>query len=408
MSAILPTPMVTETGLRRWLEASWQAVLALALFSLGFFVLFSTAGTSLSLGALLLLALVAPARLWKQQPWRDPVLAAGLVLLAYVALRTFGDDGWNRAGREAVNHYHELLMAPLVWAMVRLSSRPQAFFRGLVLACLLLSAAHWLVPHVPQLEAPLHSRRISLGFGLAVSAFLLFEHARLRQLHRGFGYAAAAFVAATVFFAYDGRTGHLVLLLLILCAAWRAAPARLRLWAVLATLVASVAIAATSTTVRMRLAETRTELREGNSDTPGSIGSRVELLRISWEVVRQGGVMGVGWHRYPEAFNAVALQRQGRAMQNQTAVNPHNEYLLQLGAGGLPAVLLFGVWLAVPLWQSVRRRQEPACPWQGTVGCLALAFALACAFNSALQDFMEAHLYAGVLAWLLACRRTEA
>jgi O-antigen ligase len=83
--------------------------------------------------------------------------------------------------------------------------------------------------------------------------------------------------------------------------------------------------------------------------------------------------------------------------------NPHNEYLLQSGAGGLPALALFLLWLALPLRLALR---PSAGPWAGTLGCVTVAFAVGCLFNSLLLDFVEGHLYGAVLAWLLAQRDT--
>lgn len=406
MSATMPAAHSLDPPLPRF-ERAWQAVLTGALFCMGLFQLFSTAGIALALVVMLALALLTPGRLLKLQPWREPVMAIGLVLLAYIFLRTLLAGGLDRAGWRAVNHYHELLMVPLLWCLLRVARRPDALVNGLVVGCILLAAAHWLLPYVPSLQWPLHTRRISLGFGLAVCAFLLFEHARLGRLHRGFGYTLAAFLAATLVFAYDGRTGHLVLLVLVLCAAYRSAPARLRLVVVLAALAASLALAAMSGTVRARAAETWAELQASETATAVPAGARMELLVVAAEVVERGGALGVGWHRYPEVFAEIVASHHRTTVNQLSAVNPHNEYLLQLGAGGLPALLLFLAWLAAPLWRAARPGERPPSPWPGVLACITLAFALAAAFNSALQDFIEGHLYAALLAWLLV-RRVDA
>ena len=81
--------------------------------------------------------------------------------------------------------------------------------------------------------------------------------------------------------------------------------------------------------------------------------------------------------------------------------NAHNEYLMQAAAGGLPALLLFVAWLMAPvavLWRRPHERAGPA----GTLACIALAFAIGCLFNSLLLDFIEAHLYGALVAWLMA------
>ncbi|MBA2676011.1 hypothetical protein, partial [Ramlibacter sp.] len=204
-------------------ERALQGALTFALALLGFFLPCSTAGTSIALGLLLLLAIPFAPRI-ARQPWSaEPVLGLGLLLLAYIALRTLA-EGWPAARLTEVNRYHELLMIPLVWALLRIARAPRALLLGLMAGALWFAALHWLAPLSPRLGAFVASRRISAGFGLSVCAFLLFEHARLGALPRAAAYAGAGFLVVTVLFATEGRTGHLVLVLLLACAAWRAAP----------------------------------------------------------------------------------------------------------------------------------------------------------------------------------------
>lgn len=409
MSVPVPTSGVAAQPLLGWSERAYQHVLTGALASLGFFVLFSTAGTSISLFVLALVCVASPGRLWATRPWRDPLLRLGLLLFAYILLRTVLVDGFTRTGLAAVNRYHELLMIPLLWALMRNARRPQAFANGLLLGALVFAALHWLAPLFPKIyHYFLFSRRVSGGFGLAVCAFLLFEHARLGRLPAAVGYAGAVFLAATVIFASEGRTGHVVLLALLVCAAFRAAPVRLRLAVVLAILVTGVLVAGASDPIRMRVEET---LRETQSTSAGSIGSgsstgtRIELLRTGAEVAGQHWLAGTGWGDYASVFQQAAAEN-GMKPEHARVSNPHNEYLLLLGAGGLPALLLYLLWVGWPMWVGLRDRgRHPR--WTGPVGCVALAFALGSLFNSVLLDFTEGHFYGALMAWLMVRRVGE-
>ena len=385
-------------------ERAYQAVLTGALAALGFFLLFSSAGTSLALFALLVLCFLAPRRIAALAPWRLPAFGAGLLLLAWIAVRTVAGAGWTRGSAGAVNRYHELLMLPLLWALLRLARRPQALAAGLAAGALVFAVIHWLAAVLPWANEFMATRRISGGFGLAVCAFLAFEHARLGRVPRGAGYAFAAFLATTVLFAGDSRTGHLVLLLLAGCAAWRTAPGRWRLPAMAAVVLAALLAAAFSQPVRERLAETlgAVEASRAGQVADNSSGARIELLQSSLEVARRHWLLGTGWQGYGAAFADVASARgmTTRPDLGARSENPHNEYLMQLGAGGLPALALFLLWLAAPL----RRAGSGAAsaPWAGALGCVVLAFAVGCLFNSLLLDFVEGHFYGAVLAWLLA------
>ena len=56
-----------------WRDTALQA----ALFTLGVFLPFSSAGVSLSLAAILVLALGAAPAVWRCRPWREPTVASG-------------------------------------------------------------------------------------------------------------------------------------------------------------------------------------------------------------------------------------------------------------------------------------------------------------------------------------------
>ena len=76
----------------------------------------------------------------------------------------------------------------------------------------------------------------------------------------------------------------------------------------------------------------------------------------------------------------------------------------RLGAGGLPALALFLVWIALPLYAALRPgAQDPRAA--SMLACVTLAFAAGSLFNSSLLDFTEGHIYAALAAWLLAWRR---
>lgn len=388
-------------------ERALQAGLTGALAALGFFLPFSTAGTSVSLGVLVVLSLFMPARLWQLRPWRHPVMACGLLLLACIALGMLVRQEWSRAALGALNSYHELLLLPLLWALMRVARRPNAFINGLMLGALVYAAMHWLAPLSPKVAWFVHTRRISAGLALAVCAFLFFEHARLRRMPRVPGYVAAAFIALTLLFASDGRTGHVILFALLACSAWRAAPPRLRIPVVVGALAIGLLLAAASPSVRQRVNETVVGIEQPFSPAhPQSTSLRFEMLRIGLDVGRQYWPWGAGWEQYKSVFRGVAETRNTQHVFGPNSGNPHNEYLLQLGTGGLPALLLFTAWVALPMVRALRG-SGPGQAWNGAVACVALSFALAALFNSVLMDFIEGHFYTAVLAWLLARRCSD-
>jgi O-antigen ligase len=378
-----------------------QNALTGSLAALGFFLPFSVAGTAVALFALLVIALCMPVRVWQLRAWRQPVLAAGLVLLAWIALRTLVEPQPLQARLSALNRYHELVMVPLLWCLLRLARNPDAMWRGLLAGTFGYAAAHWVVHWAPAIAPWLESRRISGGLVFPVVAFLLFELARDLPRGRWLARGAALFLLATAIFFADGRTGHALALLMTGLIAWRAAPPRQRVLAALLVLLVSSSIALLSPSVRERLTET---MVAAQADRQGAVaasstGYRIQVWRTSVEVARENALLGAGWAGYRQAYEAAAA-RPGSDEHWMHADNPHNEYLMQLGAGGLMALALFLAWLAVPLVMAWRERAV-AGPWPPMLACVTLAFAAGCLVNSLLLDFAGGHFHAALLAWLL-------
>lgn len=388
---------------------AWPSLVAAGLGALGFFLPFSSAGVSLALLALVVLALLRPRAVWQQKPWQEPVMGVGLLLLAYITLHTLWVTGTNKASLSPINHYQELLFAPLLLALMVAAGARAAFLRGLMIGAALLAGAQWLAMVVPQLGPLLMSRRISSGFALAVCAYLVLMQSR-DQSRPWPARAFAAFLALTVLFAIDGRTGHVVLLVLVGCAAWQYSPRRWRLPATLAGVLVVIALAMTSGAVGSRLKETVDSAREpGTGAGTTSTAIRVELMRLGMDMSRRYGLTGAGFANYKQVHQQAANERYGLNAAGEPNVNPqvvavgnpHNEYFMELISGGGVALVLFLAWLGVALAQAARTR----APVSGMLAGCALAFAVGCLFNSMLYDYSQGHLYMGLLAWLLAERR---
>lgn len=375
---------------------------ALALF--GFFLPFSVAGTSILMAALLAIALAAAPAVWRSAPWRDPVVAVGLLLFAYIAMHTLVTSGPTPLAWGTINRYHELVVGALLLALFRLAARPELFFRGLVCGALFYAAAHWVGLFVPAMARYLELRHISAGMGLSLSAFVLLEQARGSRrpwMLRGL----AAFLALTVLFAIDGRTGYLVLLLLVACAAWLQSPRRWR-WASLVLVpLAVAALALSSAGVQHRINETLAGTGPWINGGPHSTGIRIELLRTGMDVAQAHYATGAGYAEYSKAFERAAQARYAPDPLRQAYLqqywirpdNPHNEYLMQLAGGGIVAFALFLAWLVLPI---LRKSGSPST--RASLIGVGLAFATGCLFNSMLMDFVEGHLYVALMTWLLA------
>lgn len=389
---------------------TWYFLLGLALAGLGFFLPFSSAGVAIAEFVLLLLLLARPGLIVRLAPWKEPVMAAGLVLLAYIAIHTLIVSGVG--GLQAVNRYQELLAAPVLVALMHDARHRLVFIRAVIAGAVLLAAVYWAALVEPRLYSVVGNRRISAGFALAVCAFVLLIRADA-QARPWPARALSAFLASTVLFAIDGRTGHLVLLLLASCAGWLHSPPRWRWLAALAFPVLVVAVAMGSDAVNNRFKETVAGSQSANGAAAlTSTEIRIELLRLAGDLIPRYGATGAGFANYSVVQKEAARARYREGGPDQAnpdndwvqVGNPHNEYLMQLIGGGLPALALFLTWLGLTLRHAARARP----PVGALLAGIALAFATGSLFNSLLMDFVEGHFYIALLAWLVAENRHAA
>lgn len=388
--------------------SAWQNMVAAALALLGFSAPLSTAGVAVALVALVLLTLARAPALWRLAPWREPVMGAGLVLLAFIGAHTLWHSGFSETTLHTINRYHELLFAPLLMVLMRDARHRRVFLRALVAGAVVISIIHWISLLEPSLRAHLAPRRISAGFVLAVCAFIVLMRSRGAP-NPWPQRALSAFLALTVLYAIDGRTGPVVLLALASWAAWLHSAARLRWVAALAAPLIVVVVAMSSSAVSDRVNETLNgAARSGARHELSSTGIRVQLLQLAADLAREHPLVGVGFGNYAQAnWKAAEARYANNAAILQEhwvhATNPHNEYMMQLVGGGVLALLLFLAWLGLTFRASLR---VPAtAPSSGMLAGVALAFSIGCLFNSMLMDFVEGHLYMALIALLLAERR---
>ncbi|HEY8047572.1 MAG TPA: glycosyltransferase family 9 protein, partial [Ramlibacter sp.] len=383
----------------------WDTLVACGTLLLGFGLAWSTALVSVGGGLLVVACVLRFKQVAGLAPWREPVMAVGLLLLAFIIVRTLVSDT-SMAAVHKINQYQELLLAPLFFAAWRDARHRRLLFASFIAGCAWVALAIW-ASHVSEHSYELAQRqRISAGFALAVAAYLLVLRAPAGP-RKWPALATAAFFALTIVFGIDGRTGLVVLVLLAACGGWVLAPRRWRVLAAAGVPALLACAALLSPAVQGRIDEMQTAWN--STQVPGdadSTGVRLQLLRITGEAVREHWLEGVGYSRYPQAHRAAAeavyaARPDGAAFLHRfwsSLNNPHDEYVMQLVGGGVIGAALFVAWLVAGLRQA--RRMHSAA-----LAGLVLAFALGCVFNSMLLDFVEGHLYVALLAWTVAAHR---
>lgn len=334
----------------------------------------------------------------------NPVALAALALFALLAIGTLYANAHPGDAQQYLGKYLDLAFIPLFVVLFRdASNRRHALLAlAVTLAVIIvlsfaiklgaLPSVHWIRgnPDNPIVFKQYLTHSILLAFGAFL--FLQMAWAALTPRMRGI-WIACALLAVIDLFLVKGRTGHLLVALLLLYSGylWRRwvgfAGAALGL-----VLLASTAYFS-STLVQERAQQMFDEYRAWSPGVPvsaaDSIGTRLEFYTNSAAIVRAHPLIGVGTGGFP---NAYAEQVRGKNMLESR--NPHNEYLLITVQLGLPGLLL----LLILFCQQWRLAPQLATPLETHLARgLVVTIAGGCLFNSLLLDHTEGLLY----AWLM-------
>ena len=392
---------------------------------LGFAVPISVALDNLLLAALLLGILLSPRAVWRIATQHPVARAAWLLFLALFIAMFYGPAPL----REAVGilgKYLDLAFIPLFMLLLTdeaIRRRAQyAFLAAMGLTLLLsflvglelLPVQSWMnrlaTPHDPAI---FHSR-ITQSNMMAFAVFLALLNLRAaasRAARAAWG-LFALLGTINVLFMVQGRTGYVILLVLLGWFAWATMARHMRglgrAWgwrqgAAMMLALAGLAAAAYQVSPRLHervnLVMSEYQAWQPNHGKNNSTGQRLDFYYNSLQIVRQHPVFGVGTGGFPAAF---AQQTQGKDVL-QTR-NPHNEYLMitvQTGVIGLALLLylFYTQWRCAPLL-NMPFEQDAA---RG----LVLAYLANSLFNSPLLDHADGLLFAFMTAVLLAGMRRE-
>jgi O-antigen ligase len=116
--------------------------------------------------------------------------------------------------------------------------------------------------------------------------------------------------------------------------------------------------------------------------THGAIRERLEMWTVAWRAFEAHPLAGIGL----DQFGAYVQQQaaQGRAsIAIARYVHPHSEYFESMVAGGLPALVVLGLFLGVPLGFFLRRLSDPdpAVRFAAAGGAATVTLYGLCAFS---------------------------
>ncbi|MGA0587671.1 O-antigen ligase family protein [Dyella sp. KRB-257] len=133
----------------------------------------------------------------------------------------------------------------------------------------------------------------------------------------------------------------------------------------------------------MRLAAVPHEMTTLSSQhTHGAIRERLEMWTVAWRAFETHPLAGIGLDQFGTYVQQQAAQGRASAAIARY-VHPHSEYFESIVAGGLPALVVLGLFLGVPLGFFLRRLcdSDPAIRFAAAGGAATVALYGLCAFS---------------------------
>ncbi len=386
------------------LYAPWAAV------ALGISLPLSTAFDSVLLALVILLWLVGAAFGDKFRAIvKNPVAVASLLLALLCGAGLF----WGTPDRDAFSDAKTFLLIPLLIPLFReprfrrygLWAFLGAMFFVLVFSCLIFfgqlpPGGFWKgVPESPYVTHHYITQNVLMAF----AAFAWAAYARLpgNLLVRAGGAVLALAAMGNILFMVPGKTGHVILAVLILYyffhwLGWRKGGA-----AALAVLVVlfGLAFALPQSAFHQRTTQAVREFQEWgpgqkSTEVVNVVGYRMEFWKNSWGLFLEKPWKGWGTGSFPRVY-AEKYRGTGMILTD----NPHNQYLLTSVELGIAGALLLLALFAVQ-WVTAASLSGPLHPLLARG--LVLTMATGSLFNSLLSDHTEALFFVFVSALLFA------
>lgn len=387
---------------------------------LGFSVPISVALDNLLLAILLLGALFSLPAVWRIV-MLHPVARAAWLLFGVLLLAIFyGATPLGEAGG-ILAKYMDLAFIPLFMLVLSTDAMRRkalyAFLAAMGLTLLLsymvalgvLPIQDWMSKFATMENAVIFHSHITQNNMMALAVLLALLNLR-EAVSTGKRMAWGVFAllgTVNILFMAQGRTGYLILLVLLGWFAWTTLARRMhrhgRAWGwrqgvavALVPLVLALLAYQVSPLLHERVNLVASEYRAWQPDhgRESSTGQRLDWYYNTLQIIRQQPVFGVGAGGFPAAFTQ---QTQGKDVL-QTR-NPHNEYLMitvQTGVIGLAFLLylFFTQWRTAPLLDTAFR--------QDAARGLVLAYMVNSLFNSPLLDHADGLFFAFMTAVLFA------
>ena len=341
---------------------------------------------------------------------------AVLLSLAVFSLSLLWTTGDTEDSLGSIGKYGKLLTILLIPLMLKTRQEVVYAIVAFVAAQLFLVGSSWLLffgVHLPYATSSMATSQFAvfstyLDQGV-ISATVAAMCWHLRKLAPG-RFGKPVFIGISllcmlnVLFVLIGRSGHVVLIVLLSMAAMWELPKKYR-WSILVLPIIFLALAiTTSSKVRERTTQMASEVKafsvgEGNNIKSGtSSGVRLQFWRRSVQSIAESPILGSGVGSWSNEYDRIEKKHNPSGAKVNKRGNPHQEYLLwgvQLGAVGM---LLFA-GLLVAIFKDTAKGDVAS---QRAALSVLAALVVSCLFNSSIYDALIGDFFCVSLGLTLA------
>ena len=329
---------------------------------------------------------------------------AGLLLFAWLLLSVFWSEAAALDSLAYLSEYRLYFMLP-AFAVALLclpDTQKWAFYAATSGAVIALVTSYGLGLGWWQIEGAHLSLANRVYHGFIMSALLLVSFLVARHTSGVFRVAAVLVALLTAYNVLNIETGRTGYLQVIAVSSIFIVLSFSRLQAAILALVAAVGFGAAYVSLdqfnaRVDQTVANVERMVVNDDYQSSAGYRLEFYRAAIQIGADNPVGGVG-------VGKVVAELENRANSGQIRIvtdNVHSEFLNMLIAGGVPAMLLFLVFVLLVAWVGFQYRKSDRAVGDALVGISVIVF-LSALFNSTIKDYGEKHALLIILSLLAA------
>ena len=338
------------------------------------------------------------------------------VIVAAFAASMLWTSGSQAEAFNSLSKYGKLLIIPIFCVLIKTRKEALYALASFSAAQLFLVISAWML--FLKLPVPWALSEFSLSHNVVFSSYLdeslmsagfaaISWH--LRALVPGrygshLSVAVSLLALGNVFFLLQGRSAHVVAILLITLAITWQMPRKYRFTVVVLPFFLIVILYLSSTKVQIRMDGLKKEVqtfsfKQGvDINSNNSSGIRLHFWHRALQSISENPVFGSGAGSWSNEFNRLERINNGAQTDIQPLGNPHQEYLLWGVQLGVPGILLLLALMISILKDTLSMDKRSARATQSAL----LALAVACLFNSSLYDAQIGDYFCVALGLLLA------